>query len=153
MDNFEWAAGYAEKFGLHYINFTDPARPRVPKDSSLYYGQIIADNGFPDLNPATSTEVILEGTTGIKTGNEDATEEVATTASMSINSNGAHKNDKDVKGSEDEQNDPKKSLENKDKKETKVKALKQETSDSGVVRGCFWSIVFSLFVWGLMFLN
>lgn len=34
MDNYEWAEGYVEKFGLHYVNFSDPARPRIPKDSA-----------------------------------------------------------------------------------------------------------------------
>ena len=37
MDNFEWASGYDEKFGLHYIDFTDPDRPRVPKASARAY--------------------------------------------------------------------------------------------------------------------
>ncbi|KAL5017255.1 hypothetical protein ScPMuIL_006844 [Solemya velum] len=45
MDNFEWDKGYEERFGLHYVNFTDPARPRVPKLSAHYYRQLIEDNG------------------------------------------------------------------------------------------------------------
>eukprot|EP00105_Crassostrea_gigas_P000747 XP_011412672.1 PREDICTED: lactase-like protein [Crassostrea gigas] len=46
MDNFEWARGYSERFGLHYVNFSDPARPRTPKASARYYRSIIENNGF-----------------------------------------------------------------------------------------------------------
>ncbi|XP_066277899.1 cytosolic beta-glucosidase-like [Branchiostoma lanceolatum] len=48
MDNFEWARGYTERFGLHYVNFTDPSRPRTPKQSAKFYSDIIANNGFPE---------------------------------------------------------------------------------------------------------
>ena len=53
MDNFEWARGYAERFGLHYVDFDDPERPRIPKASALYYTKIITDNGF--VNEETPT--------------------------------------------------------------------------------------------------
>ena len=53
MDNFEWNTGYAEKFGMHYVNFSDPARPRTPKLSALFYNQVIKDNGFLE-NAVTS---------------------------------------------------------------------------------------------------
>lgn len=46
MDNFEWGMGYVEKFGLHYVNFSDPARPRIPKLSALFYRNLIRDHGF-----------------------------------------------------------------------------------------------------------
>jgi len=46
MDNFEWARGYTERFGLHYINFADPERPRVPKNSARYFASLIKRNGF-----------------------------------------------------------------------------------------------------------
>ena len=48
LDNFEWARGYSERFGLHYVNFSDPARPRTPKKSAHFFTKIIEDNGFPD---------------------------------------------------------------------------------------------------------
>ena len=47
MDNFEWHTGYHERFGIHRVNFSDPERKRVPKQSSKVYAKIVADNGFP----------------------------------------------------------------------------------------------------------
>jgi len=46
LDNFEWARGYTEKFGLHSVDFDDPARPRRPKASAGFISKIAADNGF-----------------------------------------------------------------------------------------------------------
>ncbi|KAL3868358.1 hypothetical protein ACJMK2_041172 [Sinanodonta woodiana] len=48
MDNFEWSNGYHEKFGIHYINFSDPELKRVPKDSAIFFQKLITENGFPD---------------------------------------------------------------------------------------------------------
>uniref|UniRef100_A0A3P9M8V8 Lactase n=1 Tax=Oryzias latipes TaxID=8090 RepID=A0A3P9M8V8_ORYLA len=31
MDNLEWATGFSEKFGLFYVNHSDPDLPRVAK--------------------------------------------------------------------------------------------------------------------------
>jgi lactase-phlorizin hydrolase len=47
MDNFEWARGYSERFGVHFVNMSDPARPRTPKQSASVLTKIFADNGFP----------------------------------------------------------------------------------------------------------
>uniref|UniRef100_A0A803T113 Lactase n=1 Tax=Anolis carolinensis TaxID=28377 RepID=A0A803T113_ANOCA len=58
MDNFEWAVGYSERFGLYYTNYTDPKLSRIPKESSKYYSSIIRCNGFPD--PATGPHLCLE---------------------------------------------------------------------------------------------
>ncbi|XP_052799781.1 lactase/phlorizin hydrolase-like [Mya arenaria] len=46
MDNFEWNTGYSERFGIHYINFTDPDRKRTPKGSAYWYRQLISENAF-----------------------------------------------------------------------------------------------------------
>ena len=56
LDNFEWASGYSERFGMHYVNFTDPARPREAKMSASMYAEIVANNGFPrnDITMTTS---------------------------------------------------------------------------------------------------
>jgi len=40
MDNFEWAEGYAQRFGLVYVDFRD--QRRVIKDSGNWYGKIAA---------------------------------------------------------------------------------------------------------------
>ncbi|XP_070577049.1 cytosolic beta-glucosidase-like [Ptychodera flava] len=46
MDNFEWGAGYSERFGMHYVDFTDDDRPRQPKNSALFYSSLVKDNGY-----------------------------------------------------------------------------------------------------------
>lgn len=46
MDNFEWNRATTERFGLYYVNFTDPERPRIPKASSRFFRQLIETNGF-----------------------------------------------------------------------------------------------------------
>ena len=48
LDNFEWARGYTEKFGLHFVDMTDENRTRTPKESSRFYKKIIDNNGFFD---------------------------------------------------------------------------------------------------------
>lgn len=42
MDNFEWAEGYTEYFGIVSVNFNDPERPRTLKDSAKWYRDYIA---------------------------------------------------------------------------------------------------------------
>ena len=49
MDNFEWAAGYTERFGLHYVDFEDPSRPREPRKSAEIYKKIVEQNGFSEV--------------------------------------------------------------------------------------------------------
>jgi beta-glucosidase len=43
MDNFEWAEGYRQRFGLTYVDFQ--TQQRIPKDSFEWYRQVIATNG------------------------------------------------------------------------------------------------------------
>ena len=43
MDNFEWAFGYAQRFGLVYIDYTNFRR--FPKDSAFWYKEVIEKNG------------------------------------------------------------------------------------------------------------
>ena len=58
MDNFEWTAGYTERFGLYRVNFDDDRRPRVPKASSIWYRDLILDNGWPEEPLDTKTKMI-----------------------------------------------------------------------------------------------
>ncbi len=43
LDNFEWAEGYKERFGLIYVDY--PTQKRVLKDSAYWYQDTIASNG------------------------------------------------------------------------------------------------------------
>lgn len=43
MDNFEWAQGYDDRFGLVYVDYQ--TQQRTPKDSMLWYKQVMETNG------------------------------------------------------------------------------------------------------------
>ncbi len=43
MDNFEWAKGYAERFGLVYVDYQTLAR--IPKESARWYKSVMEQNG------------------------------------------------------------------------------------------------------------
>jgi beta-glucosidase len=43
MDNFEWALGYAKRFGIVHVDFD--TQKRTIKDSGYWYKGVIANNG------------------------------------------------------------------------------------------------------------
>jgi beta-glucosidase len=43
MDNFEWAHGYSQRFGLVWVDYE--TQERILKDSALWYHQVIRQNG------------------------------------------------------------------------------------------------------------
>ena len=52
MDNFEWAEGYKERFGLIYVDFA--TQQRIPKDSFEWYRKVIESNGRELTSPGES---------------------------------------------------------------------------------------------------
>lgn len=44
LDNFEWAEGTSQRFGLVYVDFASGRR--TPKESARWYAGVIAENGF-----------------------------------------------------------------------------------------------------------
>ncbi|MBC8170073.1 MAG: family 1 glycosylhydrolase, partial [Anaerolineae bacterium] len=43
MDNFEWAEGYKQRFGLVYVDYE--TQERIPKDSAHWYSEVIRTHG------------------------------------------------------------------------------------------------------------
>ena len=43
IDNFEWADGYKERFGLFFVDYD--TLQRIPKDSASWYRSVIETNG------------------------------------------------------------------------------------------------------------
>lgn len=44
MDNFEWAKGYTQRFGMVWVDYE--TQQRTPKDSALWYSKVIANRGW-----------------------------------------------------------------------------------------------------------
>jgi beta-glucosidase len=44
LDNYEWADGYAYRFGIHYVDFK--TQKRTPKMSAHFYKEVITRNGL-----------------------------------------------------------------------------------------------------------
>ncbi|MEV4801307.1 GH1 family beta-glucosidase [Nonomuraea sp. NPDC049421] len=44
LDNFEWAEGYRRRFGIVHVDYA--TQERVPKDSALWYRDVIVRNGL-----------------------------------------------------------------------------------------------------------
>ena len=43
MDNFEWAHGYHQRFGIVWVDFA--TQERIPKDSALYFAGVARTGG------------------------------------------------------------------------------------------------------------
>ncbi len=49
IDNFEWAKGYTQRFGVVWVDYQ--TQQRLPKDSALWYRDVIANNGLGGSDP------------------------------------------------------------------------------------------------------
>jgi beta-glucosidase len=46
FDNFEWACGYARRFGIVHVDYD--TQQRTPKDSATFYSQVLRTGALPD---------------------------------------------------------------------------------------------------------
>ena len=51
LDNFEWAEGYAHRFGIVHVDYDTLAR--TPKASARWYREVIADGRVPEPHGLT----------------------------------------------------------------------------------------------------
>ena len=52
LDNFEWAEGYAKRFGLAFVDFE--TQRRILKGSGEFYASVIAANALPRTIPGAA---------------------------------------------------------------------------------------------------
>jgi len=81
MDNFEWAAGYEKRFGLHWVDFDDPDRPRLPKKSTECFKEIMARSFPADGLPSCLPEGMTSTTAATNSTVETTTVDGMTTTS------------------------------------------------------------------------
>ena len=59
LDNFEWARGYTQPWGMVKVDFE--TQERTPKDSAHWYAKLIAERSVPrQLNPGDGSGYVLE---------------------------------------------------------------------------------------------
>ncbi|MCP4229333.1 MAG: family 1 glycosylhydrolase, partial [bacterium] len=51
-DNYEWAEGYSQRFGMVHVDYE--TQKRTPKDSALWYRDVIRGNTLSTATPSTS---------------------------------------------------------------------------------------------------
>ncbi|MEU8355002.1 GH1 family beta-glucosidase [Nonomuraea sp. NPDC048882] len=63
LDNLEWADGYQRKFGLVHVDFA--TQKRRPKDSALWYRDVIRRNGLTETRPKRPTLETVAARAGV----------------------------------------------------------------------------------------
>jgi beta-glucosidase len=59
FDNFEWAEGYAKRFGIVHVDFDELLR--LPKDSAQYYAALIRTGELPGELPGAPLDAVSLG--------------------------------------------------------------------------------------------
>lgn len=49
LDNYEWAHGYAKRFGIVWVDYE--TQQRIPKESAKWYREVIRANALPEGSP------------------------------------------------------------------------------------------------------
>jgi beta-glucosidase len=49
LDNYEWAEGYTQRFGIVWVDYE--TQQRIPKDSAHWYRELIRGRVVPGLAP------------------------------------------------------------------------------------------------------
>ncbi|MGW0806689.1 GH1 family beta-glucosidase [Nonomuraea sp. NPDC002799] len=63
LDNYEWTDGYQRKFGLVHVDFA--TQRRRPKDSALWYREVIRRNGLTETRPKRPTLETVAARAGV----------------------------------------------------------------------------------------
>ncbi|MFI7613912.1 GH1 family beta-glucosidase [Nonomuraea terrae] len=63
LDNLEWADGYRRKFGLYHVDFA--TQRRRPKDSALWYRDVIRRGALPPTRPKRPTLETVAARAGV----------------------------------------------------------------------------------------
>jgi DNA-binding LacI/PurR family transcriptional regulator len=63
LDNFEWAEGYRPRFGIVHVDFA--TQRRTPKDSALWYRQVIRHNGIHQERARRPTLEVVAARAGV----------------------------------------------------------------------------------------
>lgn len=66
MDNFEWAFGYTQRFGLVYVDY--PTQRRIPKASARFWGELARTNGLEAPTCAAAQTALPAGATRVTDG-------------------------------------------------------------------------------------
>jgi beta-glucosidase len=59
LDNFEWADGYKQRFGLVYVEYQN--QKRIPKDSYEWFRKVVASNGRALLEKGQMPAAVVTG--------------------------------------------------------------------------------------------
>ncbi|XP_027109408.1 raucaffricine-O-beta-D-glucosidase [Coffea arabica] len=57
LDNFEWAVGYKDRFGICYVDFNDANLARYPKDSAIWFKNFLKPRPVKALSTSDNAQM------------------------------------------------------------------------------------------------